>query len=465
MFSELFKLCGFESGEIKNERSRIDEVFEILEVGPEDIEIAKERIHKYFDIDLLGIRKVLGLWFRELIEMVLAKKDGKRIVYVSYPPVAEIAAALSLSSENIYCSCPDVVLSNTLNLIFNKINPVLETAEKNGLSPGIAFCSYLQTRLGAIVKGIVPKPDLLIASSYLCDLTPAADQWLHEMFDIPVLYVDNVFDVGGEDWPQIEERKAVYLATEMSEAVEHTKKLLGCDLSENHIKKAISLRNSLDSALGEIRRLGQTDPLLLKYNSYKIANELAASCIGAGLRKGEETLRILHEELEKKVQIGASALKKGVPRVIVTMLPYNPELTDVIENLGLAIVGSAALALPGGNPTPPSKFLFRQLAEDLMKWRGANYSSWAYIVHLKELAKRLGVDGLIFWYHYSCRQYSILSLKAKEVIENELGIPVLLLEGDYCDSRSRTTDQMITKLETFAEVVGLRGKNELLRRC
>jgi benzoyl-CoA reductase/2-hydroxyglutaryl-CoA dehydratase subunit BcrC/BadD/HgdB len=250
----------------------------------------------------------------------------------------------------------------------------------------------------------------------------------------------------------------------MSEAVEHTKKLLGCDLSENQIKKAINLRNSLDSTLGEIRRLAQTDPVPLKHNSYRIANELAASCIGAGLRKGEETLRILHEELEKKVQIGASVLKKGVPRVIVTMLPYDPKLTDVIENLGLAIVGSAALSLPGGNPTP-SKLLWRQVAEDLMKRRGANYSSWAYIVHLKELAKRLGVDGLIFWYHYSCRQYSILSLKAKEVIENELGIPVLLLEGDYCDSRSRTTDQMITRLETFAEVVGLRAKNELLRRC
>jgi benzoyl-CoA reductase/2-hydroxyglutaryl-CoA dehydratase subunit BcrC/BadD/HgdB len=461
MLSELFKLFGFESEEIERERNRIEKVFEILEIGSNDMDQAIERINKFFDIESVGMRKVLGLWMKELIDLVLAKKDGKRIAYVSYPPVAEIAAALALNPTEIFCSCPDVVLSNTLNLIFNKINPVLETAEKNGLSPGIAFCSYLQTRLGAIIKGVIPKPDVLIASCYLCDLTPAADQILHEMYGIPVLYIDNVFDIKGEDWPQIEERKITYLASEMYEAVRNLEQALGCEISETKIREAINIRENLNSILGEIRKLAQANPVPLKYNNYRVTYELVGSCIGTGLQKGEEVLKILFEELQKKVNNGAGVLKKDAPKVIVTMISYDPKLTDTIESLGLAIVGSATLTLPGGNPAP-STSLWRQLAEDLMKRRGASYSSWAYIVHLKELARQLGVDGLIFWYHYSCRQYSILSLKAKEVIENELGIPVLLLEGDYCDFRSRTIDQMITKLETFAEMVRLR--RELLRR-
>ena len=88
-----------------------------------------------------------------------------------------------------------------------------------------------------------------------------------------------------------------------------------------------------------------------------------------------------------------------------------------------------------------------------MRRRGANYSSLAYISQLKELAQIWNVDGIVFFRHYSCRQYSIFPLKAKEVIEKGLGIPVLLLEGDYCDSRSYTAEQMRTRVETFAEIV------------
>jgi len=88
-----------------------------------------------------------------------------------------------------------------------------------------------------------------------------------------------------------------------------------------------------------------------------------------------------------------------------------------------------------------------------MRRRGANYSSLAYILQLKELARLWNVDGIIFFRHYSCRQYSIFPIKAKEVIEKELGIPVLLLEGDYCDFRSYNAQQMRTRVETFAEIV------------
>ncbi|MBW1804420.1 MAG: hypothetical protein JRJ85_27265, partial [Deltaproteobacteria bacterium] len=42
------------------------------------------------------------------------------------------------------------------------------------------------------------------------------------------------------------------------------------------------------------------------------------------------------------------------------------------------------------------------------------------------------------------------------VIEEELAVPVMLLEGDYCDFRSYNTLQMRTKLETFAEIVKTR---------
>jgi benzoyl-CoA reductase/2-hydroxyglutaryl-CoA dehydratase subunit BcrC/BadD/HgdB len=453
MFFELLNLCGFEPDEIEKQKPRIERTFDILEIGSDDVRRGTERIKKYFDTDLIGMRKVLGLWIRELIDMVLAKQEGKRVVCVSYPPVSEISAALALASEDIYCASPDVVLNNTLNLIFDKINPVLETAEKHGLPPGIAFCSYLQTRLGAIAKGIIPMPDLLIPSCYMCDLTPETDQLLHELYGIPVAYIDNIMDVKGEEWPEVNPRKVRYLAAELESAMGKFSQLFDLPVQEGEIREAIETRNRLYAAISRIRELAQRDPIPLGQNNCKIINDLASSCIKRGLQDGVGILNVLRGEVEKRVDEGKGVVERGAPMVLVSMLPYDPTFADLIEKSGLAIYGTSTIPTPSASGRSSYTSLWEQIAETLMKRRGGQYSSWAYIIQLKELAQLSHVKGFIFWTHYSCRQYSIFPLKAKEIIEAELNIPVLLLEGDYCDFRSYTTEQMSTKIETFAEMV------------
>ena len=452
MYSELLSLCGFEPEEIKREARRIKKAFNILDISDEDINRAKAKIKKYVDIELLGMRKVLGLWLKELVDMVLAKEEGKKVIYVSYPPIPQIVAAMALTSDSIYCASPDIVLSNTLNLLFDKINPILETAEKNGLAPGIAFCSYLQTRLGAIVKGIVPKPDLLIPSSFLCDLTPATDQLLHELYGTPVAYIDNLIDEKGERWPdEINPRKVRYFAKEMSNSIDAFNQVTGCQLPESEVREAVDIANEIHFICGQIQELRKADPLPFSQSDYHLAMSLA--CIGRGLREGPKVLNNLLEELEERVAVGGGIVEKGVPRVMLVMIPHEPALATTIGELGLAACVHAGAAPRSSSRPITYPSLWEDVADSNMRGRGANYSSLAYIIQLREAVKLWKVEGVIFFRHYSCRQYSIFPIKAKEIIEEELGIPVLNLEGDYCDFRSYNIQQMRTRLETFAEMV------------
>ena len=451
MHSEFLSLCGFEPEEIKRESPRIEKTFRLLEISDEDVDRAKIRIEKYLDIELLGMRKVLGLWLKELVDMVLAKAEGKKVIYVSFPPIPQIVAAMALTSDNIYCASPDIVLSNTLNLLFDKINPVLETAEKNGLGPGLAFCSYLQTRLGSVVKGIVSKPDLLIPSCFLCDLTPATDQLLHERYDIPVAYIDNMIDEKGEDWPDyINPRKVKYFAREMENAIDMFNQVTGCKLPESEVREAVGIADKLQLMCGRIQELRKADPLPFSQNDYQAANSL--SCIGKGLKEGEEVLNLLLTELEQRVAAGRGVVAKGAPRVMLVMLPHDPSLVTAIGELGLAACVTAGATMKSSS-RPTYTALWEDVAASHMRSRGANYSSWAYIIQMKEAVRVSKVEGVIFFRHYSCRQYSIFPIKAKEIIEKELNVPVLSLEGDYCDFRSYNTQQMRTRLETFAEMV------------
>jgi hypothetical protein len=452
MDSEFLRLCGFEPEEIKREERRIEKAFDILEISDDDTDRAKAKIEKYFDIALPSMRKILGLWVKELVDMVLAKEEGKKVIYPSYPPIPQMAAAMSLTSDEVYCASPDIVLSNTLNLLFDKIIPVLETAEKNGLVPGIAFCSYLQTRLGSIVKGIVPRPDLLIPSSYLCDLTPATDQLLHELYGTPVAYVDNLMDEKGDRWPEdINPHKVRYFAREMENAINTYTRVTGFRLPEKEVLEAVATADKIHFICGQIQELRKADPLPLKQSDYHLAMSLVN--IGRGLREGPEILNSLMAELEKRIAAGEGIAEKGAPRVMLVMMPHNPALAATIGELGLA-----ACVHAGAAPRSPSRpvaytSLWEEVADANMRGRGANYSSLAYILQLKAASELWNVEGLVFFRHYSCRQYSIFPTRAKEVIEEEQGIPVLLLDGDYCDFRSYNIQQMRTRLETFAEMV------------
>ena len=77
-YDELLEICGFEAEEIDQERVRIAKAFRKLELGPEDMDRAVTWVSDNHDVGLAGVRKMLGIWLKELIDLVLAKDEGKR---------------------------------------------------------------------------------------------------------------------------------------------------------------------------------------------------------------------------------------------------------------------------------------------------------------------------------------------------------------------------------------------------
>ena len=75
---ELLKLCGFEEQEIESELPRVEKAFNKLGITDEDIERGKQRLTKYYDIELKGVRKVFRLIVRELVDALLVRDEGKK---------------------------------------------------------------------------------------------------------------------------------------------------------------------------------------------------------------------------------------------------------------------------------------------------------------------------------------------------------------------------------------------------
>ena len=144
MYTELFKLCGFEREEIEKQRPRIDKAFKILEIGAKDIEVAEKRLPQQLDLSLEGIRKVLRLWLLELLDLVLAKEEDRKTIYFTAPnvpfePMEAVRYAAVQAGKDVYVGDPAFLEATVMGLLFDRHDAIVEVGEAT-LPPGNGHC-------------------------------------------------------------------------------------------------------------------------------------------------------------------------------------------------------------------------------------------------------------------------------------------------------------------------------------
>jgi benzoyl-CoA reductase/2-hydroxyglutaryl-CoA dehydratase subunit BcrC/BadD/HgdB len=454
MYTELFKLCGFEAEEIKRESPRIDKAFKIVGIGAEDIEQAEARVKKYFDTELTGVRKALGIWLKQLIDLALAREERKRLVYVCFPAIARLGLAAMLASEDVYCHSPEIVVDVVLGQIFGKLNPVLEAAEDHGMPAGLAMCSLNQARLGAIVNGIAPIPDVTLTSGQFCDQSPKADEFVHEVYGVPNIFVDACIDSPWDEYPDISPRRIQYYGGELRRAQDKLQDTLGFEISEEARREAIKRYGKLWWAMQQVWELNKNDPVPISQADLGLFYWMVSCPERRALEDGLQIIGTLAREVKQRVEEGKGVVEKGAPRVAWgASHATDPGIPHMFEEVGLAIpVSVFGWISPTEMVKSKSTIPEERIAEAELKY-GLYHSTSAAIFRFKEICKIWDVDGLLYPYHFSCRATGFYPLMIKKAVEQELGIPALALECDMNDTRHYSTEALRTRVETFAEML------------
>ena len=464
-YDELLKLCGFEDDDIKREKPRIDQAFQRLELGPEDMKTAERWVNQNHDAELLGVRKLLRAWLLELFDMVLARDEGRKIVYYGFPSIMGPGAAIKTASElagvDIYCACPDVVLCHTLGQIFNKLTPVLEAGEDGGLPPGHGLCALQQIRNGGMAKGIIPVPDLVTGSSYYCDMGSKADELLHERYGHPAVYVDGSMDSRWGEYPYYSPERVEFFGSQLDKLFATVREVLGVEVNRIVWDKALSSRNRFASASGQLLQYIMIDPMPISTVELYLALLLGAGGTGKAMTEGPEALDILCQEVKERVDKGIGVVEKGAPRVI----SFNSSLSDpsimhMMEGAGMAILplvgGSATTVTP---PQPPDATFGAYIADQNLK-EGAYHSSYGLVKLMESAVRTMDVDGFIWNYTYNCRPMAQTSHIVRKWIEETTGLPTISVETDHFDSRNYGAAALRTRMEAFAEMLRARKKSD-----
>ncbi|MCK4787573.1 MAG: 2-hydroxyacyl-CoA dehydratase [Desulfobacteraceae bacterium] len=457
-YDGLLKICGFEDDEIEKERPRIQKVFHKIGLGPEDMNRVENRVINQHEVGLVGVRKLLRAWLLELLDLVLAREEGKRVIYYGYPSIQGPGMAIKAASKgDVYVGCPDATLCHTVGLIFDRLTPVLEAAEARGLPSGYGLCSLQQIRNGALVLGIIPVPDLVTGSSYYCDMGSKADELLHEIYGHPAVYIDGSMDSRWGENPSYKPERIKFLGEQLEKLFTSVKEVLGIEVTQESLGKAMSTSRQLFSALGQLTYLMMADPMPISGVESGMAINLAAASTGRSMTEGPEAVRILCREVKDRVDKGIGILEKGALRVLNFAQPFSdPKISHMIENAGLALAASFVTV-------PPKKrdksLAFDTVGEELAEvaMRGGVYhSTYGFAERFVEAIKDLNMDGIIWGYQYNCRPMALGSHLIKQHIEERTGVPTLSLEMDLYESRSYGAETLRTKVEAFAEMLRAR---------
>lgn len=452
-YDDLLKLCGYELQDIENERPRMEKAFKKLEFTPEDFKKAEQRVKHYYDVELLSVRKMLGIWLRSLIDLVLAKEEGKKVVYTSMPPYFHILNGLTIVSEDIYVTSPDITLAYAVGGIFGKLLPYLEEAERDIFTVSSAFCSPIELKLGAINLGAIPLPDLCISSGHVCDQTPKLDEILNVRYGTPVVYADGTHDEYERVWPHVSEKRVEYVTGITEEILKEVHEVLGCTMTEEVAGKADARIARINMKCKRVFELIKpADPQPTGFVNVGALMRLAKLSVNSTTTAEDidGLLELFYSELEERIKQGKGNGPKGKPRVGISGLSSIPEPTSIIEEAGLAIVVDFTGLAPVEEELVESKYedYWTRGAETILRHCNGKFST-----RLIKVCREWNLDGAIINPPIGCRELCRVAIKEKQLIKEQLGKPALILECDLADTRSYSDESLRTRLEAFVEML------------
>ncbi len=327
-----------------------------------------------------------------------------------------------------------------------------KVAEEQGYSRDI--CSYARTDLGSVFTGetpvgVIPRPDLLVCCTNICQTVLHWYRVLAEHFDVPLVLIDTPF-IYTEATPQA----VLFVEKQIEEAMFVAERTAGRSLDARKLRRTMERSAHAVALWAEVMQRGSFRPApILAFDEFFHMSPIVQM---RGQQRTVDYYRLLLAELDNRVQRGIGALADERKRVLWDNLPvwYRlRELSVLLAERGVALVASTYTNAWGElaelvDPDKPLRSMAQIYLHPIL-----NRGTGRKLATMKQMARDFEADGVILHSDRSCKPYSIGQVDERALIAGELGVPALLLEADHNDERAYSEEQAATRLAAFLEVL------------
>jgi len=316
----------------------------------------------------------------------------------------------------------------------------IEEAEHKGF--GTDMCSYHRTILGAQMKGLMPEPKFLVATSCPCTGGLAVMENLAQQFN-KALFVLHI--------PQEETAQNVaYFAKQIEALHGFIAQQTGVPMDMTKLSEAIVNLNKTREILLEMYDITRSVPSPVAGND--LANYAYIINLLAGTKSAVELATAFRDMFAERVKNGVGGIPTEKFRLlwIQNRVQFKNPLVKFLEeehHTAIVIDEMNCVTWDWIDPENPYEGIARRIISNPF-----NGPAQRRVEHLKKLARDYHVDGAINPCNWGCRQ----GTGARGITASGLksvGVPVLNLEMDCVDSRNFFEGQLKTRISAFIEML------------
>ncbi len=325
-------------------------------------------------------------------------------------------------------------------------------AENAGYSTDI--CSYARTDIGSMLSGKtpvgrLPKPDLLLACTNICQTVLYWYRVLAHHFEVPLILIDTPFV-----YTEVSDHALKYVKKQLENSISVSEQVAGCRLDYRRLKQIIQLSRDATELWQEIISRGRHHPAPMSVFDQFI--HMAPIVEMRGEKETVDFYADLLRELDEKIDKGIGAVRNERKRLLWDNLPIWYRLRYLAEYLGehgICVVSSTYTNAWGElaslmNKEKPLESIARTYISPILN-QGTKYK----LETMKRMVEEFRLDGVILHSDRSCKPYSIGQVDQRNKLIQEFGIPALLLEADHDDPRAYADEQVASRLASFVEML------------
>ena len=331
-----------------------------------------------------------------------------------------------------------------------------EVSEQMGYSRDL--CGYLRNIIG-YVNGLMndkespfgglPEPDILLSPGGGCVPVMKIFHAIEKRFpDAKVFYAD-LPQVPVEE---IRDHHVAYAVSEMRRLIDFLTDVTGHRLDEEKLKHTVALSDRACELWDEIMTFRRYKPVPFSAAEMGIMFVMVTL---QGTQTAVDFLTKVRDEIREKAESGMGVIENEKLRLFWDNIPlwYNMGLFNYFEKSGGVVVAetySAAWSLRMDPNDPIRSLAMKSLTSYPMV-------SCVSISKRKEMVLKAcrdyAIDGVIFHRNKSCVPITLGQMEIKRELENQLGIPSVIIDADHMDDRNFSVAQFQTRADAFMEML------------
>ena len=322
---------------------------------------------------------------------------------------------------------------------------VLAAASRMGLAPEI--CSAHRGLAGAYELGTLPRPDVVLWSSLMCDNTAKSGELLMEINRVPGYFLDHPFE---PTRPELG-----YLKEELKGMISFLEQNTGRKMDWGKLGEIVERMDRQIQLTREINELRKSVPS--PFPPQRFFELLMNHYLFPGQPEAIEYLEVLKAEMTALVKQGKGVLNPERFRLMSLLVPplYSLRfLGSIPQEYGAVSVVEPLFSLWAEgrlDSSQPLESIARKLFmfPEMCMFGGMDERIVKVIV---DTARDYRVDGAICYAHMGCRQGNAVIKVMKDNL-NRIDVPVLIVDCDILDSTITSEEEIKNKMEQFFELL------------